>query len=95
MEEFDSAMPNMLGNELTAIVASMYYYASSSSVLMSQLLPFLPQTASTLCLLSMATSSAPLFQSPTLVESMEDKISAVPPTTGVPSLFDLHSLNRI
>ena len=60
-DEFDDAMPMLFGNELSSLIATLYYYTSSSSVLYSQLLPFIPQTQSTLCLLSMSTSAYSKF----------------------------------
>jgi hypothetical protein len=71
MDEFDSAMPSILGNELTAMIASMYFCMSSTAVLLGQILPLLPQAASTLSILSIATASAQYMVSPNTLEMIE------------------------
>lgn len=84
MLEFETALPSMLGNEFTALVATMYFSSSSSAILMSQMLPFLPQAASTLCLLSLATAT-PVLSSPMCVEEIHKRqFDPVVPTLSRP-----------
>lgn len=75
-DQFDEAMPDLFGNEIAAMVASLYYYSSSSAVLLGQLLPFLPQSQSTLCLLSMSTATSKFLQSPAVRQDLESGASS-------------------
>jgi len=56
LREFNSAKPNMLGNELAAAVACIYHLSSTSAVNLAKILPFIPQTSSTLCILCSQSS---------------------------------------
>jgi hypothetical protein len=78
MDDFDSAMPSILGNELAAMIASMYFCMSSSAVLLGQILPLLPQAASTLSLMSIASASAQYVMSPSLLNDIEGDPNAKP-----------------
>jgi len=50
--EFEKARPHMLVQELAAVLGVCYYNGTATAALLGRLLPLLPQTASTLCLLN-------------------------------------------
>lgn len=86
LSQFEAAFPTMLGNELVASIASMSFYFSSSAVLYNELLPFIPQAASTLCILSLTTASAGLLKSPKAFMEAESSKDVKPLTPIAPIL---------
>lgn len=52
LEDFKQARPHMLAQEMAAVVGCIYYNGSSIVALVGKLLPLLPQSSSTLCVLS-------------------------------------------
>lgn len=57
LEDFKQARPHMIAQEMAAVVGCMYYNGTSIVSLLGKLLPLLPQSSSTLCVLSAMGSS--------------------------------------
>jgi hypothetical protein len=74
--DMDEAVSDAVIAELASLSASLYYYHSSSAMLMGQMMPLVPQGATTLCLLSMATSSAQQLNSPLVAQRIRTARSA-------------------
>jgi hypothetical protein len=53
-DEFEDARPTMLGHEFAASISCCFHFSSVAAALYGKLLPLLPQTASTLCLLNLS-----------------------------------------
>ena len=71
--EFEDNRAIMLGPEFAAVVACFYCQSFTTSNLLSQLLPFIPQTASTLCILSSVTSPSMSDSTDNLTGSAKSK----------------------
>lgn len=75
MDEFDGSKLNLLATEFSSAFACIYHFSSTSSCLISRLLPNIPMAASTLCSLydadSILKNNAKYLKAPDIKSSSE------------------------
>ena len=88
MDEFDGSKPNLLATEFSSAFACIYHFTSTSSCLISRLLPNIPMAASTLC--SLYDADSILKNESKYLKAPDIKLSAEKPT----HTYDLMSIFR-
>jgi hypothetical protein len=75
IDEVMSFRPKMLEPELAAMVACMQFFSTTTSSMLSQIVPLIPQSASTTCLLSSMTQTSTLPHKD-IVKALKRKLSS-------------------